>query len=115
MTRMVELILAVTVVIIHGYTTFIIDFMRKTFEFVASFIQFVKNMHIILIWIVHRLPTTLDFGLLVLILRLLWEMVTVIETIAIKLDRFDFMAFMESFDAWGLLENIADVFLLSNL
>jgi hypothetical protein len=92
-TMLFELTNSLILVIIHGYTTFIMDLPRIMREFVGGLIRVLEKLPETITWMVRRLPRALHVlvsGLLVLMLYLLWAIMTVIE-----IDKLDFLVFLE--------------------
>jgi hypothetical protein len=85
--KLFELVNALILVVIHGYTTFIMDLPKIMLEFGGGLIHILKKLLEMITWMAHRLPRALTLfvsSLLVLMLYLLWAIVTVIE-----IDRLD--------------------------
>jgi hypothetical protein len=98
MTKLLKWISALTLVVVQGYATFIMDVPRITSTFVGGLIHVLDNSREIVTWMVQRLftmPRLFLFGLVVL----LWAIVIVFP---IEIDRFSVSHFRETFDALTL-------------
>jgi len=103
MTKLFDLILALTLGVVHGYTTFIMDVPRLASASVGSLSHFLKHSPEIITWMAQRLCTTLAlflFGLL----ALLWAIVT---DFSIEIDRFGFREILDTLTL-DFSESIAD-------
>jgi len=90
-TKLFELINALILAVIHGYTTFIMDLPKIMRDFVGGLIHVLKKLPEIITWMARRLPRALHLfvsSLLVFMLYLLWAIV-------IEIDRLDFLVFLE--------------------